>query len=67
MKSNLLYLALFFLLLFFSAKSDGNDIIWLWNEVPYIPVILVGMAILCIVLHLFLRGLKNAKNESLMN
>ena len=63
MKSNLLYLALFFLLLCFSAKSDGNDIIWLWNEVPYVPVILVGMAILCIVLHLFLRGLKNVKTK----
>lgn len=55
MKSNLLYFALFFIIFCFSFEGNEHEVNWVWTNVPWVPMVLVGMAFVCVVLHVYLK------------
>lgn len=61
MKSNLLYYAMFLIILCIPFKGDEHEIRWLWADLPWIPLTLVFAALMCIALYLYKKeSIKNA-------
>ena len=55
MKSNLLYFAMFFIILCIPFKGNENEVSWLWADLLWVPLSLVSMSLVCIAIYIYKR------------
>lgn len=55
MKSNLLYFAMFFIILCIPFRGNEHEVSWLWADLPWVPLTLVFMSLVCIALYIYKR------------
>jgi len=53
MKSNLLYFAMFLLILCVPFRGNEEGVRWLWADITWIPVTLIFIALMCIGFYLY--------------
>lgn len=53
MKSNLLYVAMFLLILCMPIRGNEEGVRWLWADLLWVPLGLVIAALLCIAVYVF--------------
>ena len=53
MKSSLLYVSMFLIILCLPFSGDENEIRWLWSDLIEVPVTLLCTSLTCIALYLF--------------
>uniref|UniRef100_UPI00404A2D93 hypothetical protein n=1 Tax=Flavobacterium sp. TaxID=239 RepID=UPI00404A2D93 len=53
MKSNLLYFAMFLMILCIPFRGNENEVSWLWADMPYFPLMFLITALLCIAFYVF--------------
>ncbi len=64
MKSNLLYFAMFLLLLCLPFRGNEEGVRWLWGDIIGIPTSLIFTSLICIGIYLFKKERMNRKNVS---
>ena len=62
MKSNLLYIAMFLLILCVPFRGNENEISWLWADMLWIPFTLVSISLFCIALYIYKRRIREKSN-----
>ena len=55
MKSNLLYFAMFLLILCLPFSGNENEVQWLWADLTWIPLTLIFLSLACIGIYLYKR------------
>lgn len=53
MKSYLLYLSMFLLILCLPFSGNENEVRWLWVDLPWVPLTLIFISLTCIGLYLY--------------
>lgn len=53
MKSNLLYIAMFLMVLCLPFRGNENEVRWLWADLPVIPLVLMLNSLVCIAIYLY--------------
>lgn len=53
MKSNLLYIAMFLLILCIPVAWKENEINWLWEDLLWVPLTLTFISLNCIALYIY--------------
>gem|GEM_PF-6123216 len=53
MKSYLLYIAMFLIVLCLPFYGNENEIRWLWADLPWIPLIMIYISLMCIGFYLY--------------
>jgi len=64
MKNNLLYFAMFLLILCLPFRGNGEEVRWLWQDITWIPQTLIFISLMCIGLYLYNRKRSNKKIDS---
>ncbi len=64
MKSNLLYFAMFLLVLCLPFRGNEEGVRWLWTDVIWIPSSLIFTSLISIGFYLFKKERMNSKNFS---
>jgi hypothetical protein len=64
MKSYLLYIAMFLLILCLPFSGNGNEVQWLWADLPWVPLTFVFISLMCIGFYLYKKGRVNKINVS---
>jgi hypothetical protein len=57
MKSNLLYFAMFLIVLSIPFRGSANEVRWLWEDLPWIPFALMLASLICIALYVYKKEL----------
>jgi len=52
MKSNLLYLAMFLIVMCMPFRGSGSEIRWIWDGLLWVPLVSLLSALVCIALYL---------------
>ncbi|MEM7105717.1 MAG: hypothetical protein AAF502_21445 [Bacteroidota bacterium] len=58
MKSNLLYFAMFLIVLCIPFIGNENGVRWLWEDLPLMPFTFLLTALICIGLYLYRKGVR---------
>ena len=53
MKSNLLYFAMFLMILCIPFRGNENEFSWLWADTPWIPLVFLIAALMFIALYVY--------------
>jgi hypothetical protein len=53
MKPYLLYIAMFLIILCLPFSGNGNEVRWLWKDIPAIPLTLIFISLICIGFYLY--------------
>jgi hypothetical protein len=53
MKTYLLYVAMFLIILCLPFSGSGNEVRWLWIDIPWIPMTLIFISLMCIGFYLY--------------
>ncbi len=53
MKSNLLYLAMFLLVLCIPLRGNGKEVSWFWADLLWVPLTLIAVALICIARYIY--------------
>lgn len=53
MKNYLLYIAMFLLIMCLPFRGNGNEVRWLWIDIPWVPMTLVFTSLMCIAFYLY--------------
>lgn len=61
MKSNLLYFAMFLLVLCLPLRGNEQGVHWLWGDIVWVPITLIFTALVCIGFYLFKINKLNAR------
>lgn len=64
MKSNLLYLAMFLLILCVPFRGDEEGVQWLWADITWIPMSLIFISLMLIGVYLYKKERINKTNLS---
>ena len=62
MKSNLLYLAMFMLILCLPFRGNAESFHWLWSENIWVPMALICISLICIGFYLYKKERINKTN-----
>ena len=62
MKNNLLYFAMFLLVLCLPFRGNEESVRWLWTDIIWIPITLIFIALMCIGFYLYKKGRVNKTN-----
>lgn len=63
MKNNLLYLAMFLLILCIPFRGNEEEVRWLWADLTWIPQTLISISLMCIGLYLYTVKRSNKENR----
>jgi len=53
MKNSLLYAAMFLIILSIPFRGNENEVRWLWEDLPVVPLIFICASLMCIALYVF--------------
>jgi len=53
MKNYLLYIAIFLILVCLSFTGNTNEVRWLWEDSPWVPITLMFISLMCIGFYLY--------------
>jgi hypothetical protein len=53
MKNYLLYIAMFLMVLCLPIRGNENEVQWMWADLPWIPVTLMFISLMCIGVYLY--------------
>lgn len=67
MKSNLLYAAMFLIILCIPLRGNENEAHWLWEDLPWVPLTLIIMALLCIAIYVYKKRINEKMKQSQNN
>lgn len=55
MKSNLLYFAMFLIILCIPFSGNENEARWLWADLPWVPLTLIITSLMSVALYVYKR------------
>jgi hypothetical protein len=64
MKSNLLYIAMFLLVLCLPFRGNEEEVRWLWEDIIWIPISLIFASLICIGNYLYKKERLNKNTVS---
>lgn len=64
MKNNLLYIAMFLMILCLPFRGNENEVRWLWADMLWIPLVFMFSSLMCVGLYLFNKERIIKKNVS---
>ncbi len=53
MKNNLLYIAMFLMMLCLLFRGNENEVRWIWADMFWIPLVFIFSSLVCVGLYLF--------------
>ena len=53
MKTYLLYIAMFLIILCLPFSGNGNEVHWLWEDILWIPMTLLFISLMCLGVYLY--------------
>lgn len=59
MKSNLLYIAMFLIILCMPLRGNEHEIIWLWADLLWVPLVLLLISLMCIAFYIYTKRIDN--------
>lgn len=63
MKNNLLYFAMFLLILCLPLRGNEEEVRWLWADITWIPQTLIFISLMCIGFYLYKIKRGNKENQ----
>lgn len=64
MKNNLLYIAMFLMILCLPFRGNENEVRWLWADMLWIPLVFIFSSLMCVGLYLFKKERTTKTNVS---
>ena len=66
MKNNLLYFAMFLLILCLPFRGNQEGVRWLWADITWIPITSIFISLMCIGFYLYKINRDNKENRQLI-
>ncbi|MBP9194085.1 MAG: hypothetical protein KBF57_05335 [Saprospiraceae bacterium] len=64
MKNNLLYIAMFLMVISLPFRGNEIEVRWLWADKPWIPLVFICSSLMCVGLYLLKKDRISKTNES---